>query len=272
MTTADASGSTSQAANIVEALEMGSKLLIFDEDTCATNFMFRDARMASLVAPDKEPITPFLERVRRLYDEHGVSCILVVGSCGAFFDVADTVLMMDCYSPRDVTESARGISSKFKANESIEHNLPNPNKSDATSTSASLSLTKLQNSSRKIEVGSLQPGGKVSVKNLSHIMYGSEELAVNLSAVEQLVALGQTRAIADAMQQVADSDNSNSRPTGIFTRPIKQICEDLDTKLDAIGLDAVAPVDRPACGFYSRPRPVELAAAINRWRNLKVAL
>lgn len=43
--TPDASGSTSQAANIQEALELGATALLLDEDVCATNFMIRDARM-----------------------------------------------------------------------------------------------------------------------------------------------------------------------------------------------------------------------------------
>jgi predicted ABC-class ATPase len=113
----DASGSTSQAANIVEALEVGSTTLLVDEDTCATNFMMRDGRMARLV--ESEPITPFLHRVRALLQvrlgrlhhlqERGVSTVLVAGSCGDFFDVADTVLKMQEYRCQDVTQAAKAI-------------------------------------------------------------------------------------------------------------------------------------------------------------------
>ncbi len=66
--TDNASGSTSQAANIIEALEVGAKTLLLDEDTCATNLMIRDARMQSLVEKSGEPITPFIDRVRQLAD------------------------------------------------------------------------------------------------------------------------------------------------------------------------------------------------------------
>src|SRR4029453_17494751 len=90
----EASGSPSQAANIVEALEAGSRLLLLDEDTSATNFMVRDARMQALVAKAHEPITPFVDRVRELADAHGVSCVLVMGGSGDYLDVADTVLEM----------------------------------------------------------------------------------------------------------------------------------------------------------------------------------
>merc|ERR1712187_477839 len=107
--TADASGSTSQAANIVEAIEVGATTLFVDEDTCATNFMIRDEKMKALVSPDKEPITAFVVKVRPLYDELGVSTVLVVGGSGDFFCVADAVVMMDEYAALDVTDKAKTI-------------------------------------------------------------------------------------------------------------------------------------------------------------------
>ena len=103
----DASGSTSQAANIVEALELGATTLLLDEDTSATNFMVRDARMQALVHEDHEPITPFVDRVRELHERLGVSTVLVMGGCGDYFDVADTVIEMREYLPADVTAEAK---------------------------------------------------------------------------------------------------------------------------------------------------------------------
>ena len=105
--TENASGSTSQAANILEALEAGTKLLLVDEDTAATNFMIRDRRMQALIAKDKEPITPFIDKVRQLYAEHGVSTILVMGGSGDYFDVADTVIAMQDFQPQEVTAQAK---------------------------------------------------------------------------------------------------------------------------------------------------------------------
>lgn len=105
--TEDASGSTSQAANVIEAVEAGTDLLLIDEDTCATNFMVRDELMARVVSRDKEPITPFISRIRDLYEQAGVSTILVAGSSGAFFHVADTVIQMDRYIPLEITETAK---------------------------------------------------------------------------------------------------------------------------------------------------------------------
>ena len=108
-TTEDASGSTSQAAAVVEGIEAGTRLFLIDEDTSATNFMVRDEFMQQVIVRDKEPITPFLERAGDLYGKAGISTILVAGSSGAFFYIADHILMMDCYRPVDITERVKGL-------------------------------------------------------------------------------------------------------------------------------------------------------------------
>ena len=111
--TEDASGSTSQAAGIVEGIEAGSRVFLLDEDTSATNFMVRDSFMQKVIAREKEPITPFLERARDLYEKAGISTILVAGSSGAFFHIADTVIQMDCYRPVDITEKVKNLCREY---------------------------------------------------------------------------------------------------------------------------------------------------------------
>lgn len=107
--TLDASGSTSQAANIIEGIEAGSRVFLIDEDTSATNFMIRDELMQQIIAREKEPITPFLERARDLYEKSGISTILVVGSSGSYFHIADVILQMDNYRPEDITEKTKEV-------------------------------------------------------------------------------------------------------------------------------------------------------------------
>lgn len=107
--TEDASGSTSQAANVVEAVEAGAGALLIDEDTSATNFMVRDALMQSVIAREQEPITPFIEQARRLFEEKGVSVILVAGSSGAYFYIADQIIQMDTYRALDITQPVKEI-------------------------------------------------------------------------------------------------------------------------------------------------------------------
>ena len=115
--TEDASGSTSQAANVVEAMEAGARALLIDEDTSATNFMIRDALMQQVVAKKSEPITPFIDRVRALYAQYGLSTVLVVGSSGSYFEKADCVVQMERYEPREITAFAKETARRFGGTE-----------------------------------------------------------------------------------------------------------------------------------------------------------
>ena len=107
--TLSASGSTSQAVNIIESIECESKLLLMDEDTCATNFMIRDSRMQALVHSDKEPITPFIDRVEEINNNFGISVIIVMGGSGDYFESAHQVISMEWYKPQLVTNKAKEI-------------------------------------------------------------------------------------------------------------------------------------------------------------------
>ena len=102
-----ASGSTSQAANIMEAVDCGAKLLLIDEDRSATNFMIRDQMMKQLI--EKEPITPFTDRVNELHRTQGVSTILVIGGSGEYLSVADRIYMMEDYQIHNVTDRSKAI-------------------------------------------------------------------------------------------------------------------------------------------------------------------
>ena len=113
--TENASGSTSQAAGVVEGMEAGCRLFLIDEDTSATNFMVRDEFMQQVISREKEPITPFLERARGLYEQAGASTILVAGSSGAFFHIADRVIQMDCYRPVDITKRVKELCAQREA-------------------------------------------------------------------------------------------------------------------------------------------------------------
>lgn len=181
--TENASGSTSQAANIVEAIEIGTTLLLFDEDTSATNFMIRDERMQRLVVKDKEPITPFIDRVKELYKDHGVSTLLVMGGSGDYFEVSDTVIMMDNYLPKNVTNEALKIKEELPINRKMEVDV------------------KFEHTKRCPVPDSIKPFKgrklKLDVRGRSSILFGSEQ--IDLLQVEQLMDSSQTRAIAYAI-------------------------------------------------------------------------
>lgn len=244
--TENASGSTSQAANIIEAMEAGATALLVDEDTSATNFTIRDRRMQELIAKDNEPITPFVDRVRQLYEERGISTILVMGGSGDYFDVADTVVALTAYHPSDVTQEAKAIADKYDTGRKAE---------------ASDGLGSLR--SRCILPDSLDPSrGKRAVKwqvrDTDEIVFGTNE--IDLSAVEQIADAGQLRAIAEAMvylkQEFADGD-----------RTLSQLLDEIEAAVAQDGLDVLAPF---AVGNLAKFRRFELAAALNRLRSLAV--
>ena len=93
-TTACASGSTSEAANLMEAMEAGSDVFLIDEDSSAVNFLIRDVRVRKLLGDDREPLIPLTDRIREI---KGRSFILVAGACGDFLDLADNIIVMASY-------------------------------------------------------------------------------------------------------------------------------------------------------------------------------
>jgi len=245
--TDNASGSTSQAAGIMEALEAGTRALLMDEDTSASNFMIRDERMQSLVPKEKEPITPFVDKIRQLYREYGVSSILVMGGSGDYFEVADTVIMMDAYHPKDVSQKAQEIVRLFPSHRTREggesfgifrHRIP---------------LKNSFNPSRgKRDV-------KIDAKGLKTLLFG--RTLIDLSDMEQLADLSQTRSIGYIIHYVA---KHTLNTTTSLTEAINQVFDDLSKN----GLDVLLPF---RVGNLALPRPLEVIQAINRMRTLKIA-
>ena len=242
--TPNASGSTSQATNIIEALEIETKLLLLDEDTSATNFMIRDHRMQQLVSKDKEPITPFIDKIRLLYDDLGASSIIVMGGSGDYFDVADKIIAMENFVPHDLTEEAKRIARE------------NPTERTEEGGTSFGSIKR-----RRIFLKSLDPSkGKKNVKvkttRTDSIGFGKEEIALN--AVEQLVDNGQLKAIAEAILFIKKDPQSRD-----LTLP--EILYKLDVHIQQNGIQSITYSNKgDLVGF----RPFEIAAAINRHRGL----
>ena len=246
--TPNASGSTSQAANIIEALEVGSQLLLVDEDTAATNFMIRDRRMQQLIAKDKEPITPFIDKIQQLYTEYGVSTILVMGGSGDYFDVADTVIAMDNFQPLDVTVKAREIAQQYQTERASEGGVKFGK------------ITPRIPLAESIDPSRGRRAVKVKVRDVDEVAFGTED--IDLAAVEQIVDAGQLRAIAAAI--VYAKDKYLSRQSTLL-----EVLERVMTDIDSQGLDVITNYPQ---GDLVEFRRFELAAAINRLRTLKVVL
>jgi predicted ABC-class ATPase len=243
--TENASGSTSQAANIIEAVEMGASLLMIDEDTSATNFMIRDHRMQELISKDKEPITPFIDKARQLVEQLGVSTILVIGGSGDYFSVADHVIGMKDYLPVNLTTEAKEIAEKYKT-----ERLPEGGTGFGTITQRIPLKESLDPSRGRKAV-------KIAAKGLHTISFGT--YTIDLSDLEQLMDFGQTRAVADAVFYAVRF------MTG--TRTLKEIVRLVLEDIDRKGFDVL---DRVPSGEYAAFRAFELAGAINRLRSIRM--
>ena len=248
--TDNASGSTSQAANIIEALEMGADALLLDEDTSATNFMVRDVRMQALVHKEFEPITPFVDRVREMYEVFGVSTVLVMGGCGDYFDVADRVILMREYLPEDVTREAQAVAAAHETGRRSEAEPPSAWRLERTPLPRSFDASR---GKKRI---------KIDAKALDQILFGSDP--IDLRGVEQLVDVSQTRAVGMAIH-LAASRFMNGKV------PLKTALDQLEAYLDENGLDLLDPFRRGEGhpGSFARPRTLEIAAAINRLRSVR---
>ncbi len=252
--TEDASGSTSQAAGIVEGMEAGSKVFLLDEDTSATNFMVRDAFMQRVISREKEPITPFLERARDMYDKAGISTILVAGSSGAFFHIADTVIQMDNYMPVDITMKARELCRDYPLNDNKAAEFKRPRSHRIMSKNA------LSKGPKKDYYGNYKAQDKperlkVKIHGRDGFSIGKQE--VDLRYIEQLIDSEQTQTLGALLKYAVEKliDGKRSLP---------EIVEFLCNKLEKEGMAFLA--EGYTSSGYAMPRKQEIYACFNRYR------
>lgn len=246
--TEDASGSTSQAANVVEALRAGAQTLLIDEDTCATNFMVRDDLMQQVVSPDAEPITPFVLQARAMYEKHGISVVLVAGSSGAYFSIADRVLQMENYRTLDITARVR---------ECIK-GLPKP---DAAAGRVSVDVifgadTKPMVKARSIE----KKYDDIKVKLHGKNSFSIGKTDVELGYVEQLLDIEQTATLSYCLKTLVEQ--MENRPQNL-EQLVEKLWQQLQTKgLKSFFAGSYIPVSLAAV------RKQEIYACVNRYRGI----
>lgn len=243
--TENASGSTSQAANIIEAMEVGAKVILMDEDTCATNFMIRDMYMQKLVKKSDEPITSYIDKVRQLYVEKKISTILALGGVGDYFEVADHVIQMIKYHPEDVSAQAKDIIRKYptkRVKEDVEYpiqpkaRIPVPESVDPMS------------EYRK---------WRLYTTEVNTLHFGRNK--IDLTDLEQLIELSQTKAIGFSMLYARKYMNGK--------RTLKQVIDLVMADLEENGLDIL---NEKISGYFAQFRSFELAFALNRMRSFSV--
>lgn len=244
-TTANASGSTSQAASIMESLELWGQpaqaALLLDEDTCATNLLIRDQRMRALVSSEREPITPLVDRIRALHRERGISTLIVMGGSGDYLDVADQVLIMDSYRLVDATAQARQVCDSQPRVDTSLPDFPLPAQRLPQSPEA-----KRRGPSRTRALGT------------QRLVLDRHE--VDVADVSGLVDEGQALAVAWALRALLER-HFDGRTS--LSQALAQVAK----RLDDVGLDALGEA-HPA--FLVRPRLVDVGAAVNRLRSLQV--
>ena len=239
--TQSASGSTSQAINIIEALEAESSLLLMDEDTCATNFMIRDSRMQALISNDREPITPLVDRIEEIYKKFETSTIIVMGGSGDYFDSANCVIAMDSFLPKEVTQKAKQIVKDNPTERKIE---------------TRFSFPAIHQRFRDLTPLSFRRGNKeclIQTRQLTTLIIGKTEIDVRY--VEHLIEEGQLEICGWIMKKVKDKQKRKSQQISI----VRKILKDLESS----GLNSITPYNN---GKLALPRYQDLFAVMNRLR------
>lgn len=241
--TEDASGSTSQAANTIEAMEAGAKLFLIDEDTSATNFMIRDDLMQRVVSRDAEPIIPFIDRIRELYDSYGISTILVAGSCGSYFHKSDCIVQMKKYSPVEITAFAKKEAENYPY---LTGDLP------AAATPDFCRIVKRDDAFAR--------ENRIKMRTDGTDGFSINKTEVDLRYVEQLVDSEQLTALAYMLKSMKLHDFDGKKT-------LQQAVTGIYKRIEAKGFSVFAGGEYLP-GNLAMPRPQELYAAINRCREL----
>lgn len=240
--TQDASGSTSQAANVIEAMEAGSQVFLIDEDTSATNFMIRDELMQRVVHRELEPITPYIERVRELYEDHGISTVLVAGSCGSYFHKADCILQMNRYVPADITDLAKKEAEAFPVLEEMPAEVQP-------------SFERIFSQNRK-----LAGSDRIKMKTMGMDGISIDRETIDLRYLEQLADPEQLSMLAQIVKY-AELNVLDGKKT------LAQVVDILETLLTQKGFGGICGERNVASGL-AMPRRQEIFACLNRYRRL----
>lgn len=242
-TTQDASGSTSQAANVIESMESGSRLFLIDEDTSATNFMIRDQLMQSVISDKEEPITPFISRVQALYERSGISSIIVAGSSGAYFHVADTVIQMKDYVPCDITEKAKQAAAGFEAlhTDTLTYQAPDFNRCPKADRS-------------------LSDNDRIKMKVMGKDGIQINHCTIDLRYLEQLADTEQLSALAYLLICAAKHYFKNGRT-------LTEVVDLLEQQIEKRGLASLSDSSYLSSNL-ARPRRQEIFACFNRCRDI----
>ena len=243
--TEDASGSTSQAANVIESMEAGASVMLIDEDTSATNFMIRDELMQRVIHRDMEPITPFIDRILELYQVYGISTVIVAGSSGAYFHIADTIIQMDRYEPKEITKLAKETAKDFPAMSGMENPAEKP------------VFIRCPRQGR-----GFKPNDRIKMKTLGKEMVQLNRENIDLRYVEQLADTEQVSALGYCVRY-AEKHLFQGKDT------IQNVVDKLEEKICREGLSSLCESNASVANL-ALPRRQEIFACLNRYRGLNL--
>lgn len=243
--TEDASGSTSQAANVIESMEAGASVMLIDEDTSATNFMIRDELMQRVIHRDMEPITPFIDRILELYQVYGISTVIVAGSSGAYFHIADTIIQMDRYEPKEITKLAKETAKDFPAMSGMENPAEKP------------VFIRCPRQGR-----GFKPNDRIKMKTMGKEMVQLNRENIDLRYVEQLADTEQVSALGYCVRY-AEKHLFQGKDT------IQNVVDKLEEKICREGLSSLCESNASVANF-AMPRRQEIFACLNRYRGLNL--
>lgn len=243
--TEDASGSTSQAANVIESMEAGASVMLIDEDTSATNFMIRDELMQRVIHRDMEPITPFIDRILELYQVYGISTVIVAGSSGAYFHIADTIIQMDRYEPKEITKLAKETAKDFPAMSGMENPAEKP------------VFIRCPRQGR-----GFKPNDRIKMKTMGKEMVQLNRENIDLRYVEQLADTEQVSALGYCVRY-AEKHLFQGKDT------IQNVVDKLEEKICREGLSSLCESNASVASL-AMPRRQEIFACLNRYRGLNL--
>ena len=243
--TEDASGSTSQAANVIESMEAGASVMLIDEDTSATNFMIRDELMQRVIHRDMEPITPFIDRILELYQVYGISTVIVAGSSGAYFHIADTIIQMDRYEPKEITKLAKETAKDFPAMSGMENPAEKP------------VFVRCPRQGR-----GFKPNDRIKMKTMGKEMVQLNRENIDLRYVEQLADTEQVSALGYCVRY-AEKHLFQGKDT------IQNVVDKLEEKICREGLSSLCESTASVANL-AMPRRQEIFACLNRYRGLNL--
>lgn len=243
--TEDASGSTSQAANVIESMEAGASVMLIDEDTSATNFMIRDELMQRVIHRDMEPITPFIDRILELYQIYGISTMIVAGSSGAYFHIADTIIQMDRYEPKEITKLAKETAKDFPAMSGMENPAEKP------------VFIRCPRQGR-----GFKPNDRIKMKTMGKEMVQLNRENIDLRYVEQLADTEQVSALGYCVRY-AEKHLFQGKDS------IQNVVDKLEEKICREGLSSLCESNASVANL-AMPRRQEIFACLNRYRGLNL--